>query len=294
MRVLVVEDDQGQRDYFTDQLERAGCECLVARDGEEALRLVLEEDLDLVLLDVELPKLDGIEVLRKLREKDRDTIVVIATVYRDQATTIKALQFGANDFYVKPVTYATIQGIITKYRPIVAARRMPTLLPEFVIRRECDIEIGNQVDKVAAVAEYLTKEGEMARTRQLATSCTLGLCELIANAIEHGNLGITGTEKSQALSQRGDAWGNLWRTRAAEPARANRRVRIHMESTREYTEYVIEDEGDGFDWQLVLERFEDLEALAQHGRGIYLAWLQFDELEYNATGNSVRVRKYKR
>ncbi len=81
-RVLVVDDEEGIRFLYKEELEEEGCEVILASDGEEALKhLDAASDIDLVLLDIKMPGMDGVEVLRRIKEKSKDIPVILSTAY---------------------------------------------------------------------------------------------------------------------------------------------------------------------------------------------------------------------
>jgi DNA-binding response OmpR family regulator len=100
MRVLVVDDDVNVRDVLRRYLEHAGYRVALAGDGEQALRLAEESRPDLVVLDLMLPGIDGLEVCRRLRT--RETPVVMLTARSEEEDRIVGLQLGADDYVTKP------------------------------------------------------------------------------------------------------------------------------------------------------------------------------------------------
>ena len=100
-RVLVVDDDVTITDVVRRYLEHAGHQVLVARDGLSALRLATEEQPDLVVLDLMLPGVGGLEVCRRLRTKTTVPIVMV-TARADEADRIVGLELGADDYVGKP------------------------------------------------------------------------------------------------------------------------------------------------------------------------------------------------
>ncbi len=81
-RVLVVDDEEGIRFLYKEELEEEGCEVVLASDGEEALKqLDAAGEIDLVLLDIKMPGMDGVEVLRRIKEKSKDIPVILSTAY---------------------------------------------------------------------------------------------------------------------------------------------------------------------------------------------------------------------
>src|SRR4051812_17173866 len=106
-RLLVVDDDALNRDMLLRRLERKGYQVIASPDGRSALELVEQRPFDLVLLDVMMPGLSGLEVLGILRQKHAATVLpVIMVTARDQSEDIvEALQLGANDYVTKPLDF---------------------------------------------------------------------------------------------------------------------------------------------------------------------------------------------
>jgi len=102
MRVLVIEDSLRLSKYVRDGLAQAGYSVDVAHDGEEGLWLALSNEYDAIILDLMLPKLDGIAVLQRLRAKGRKTHVLILTARDSVADRVRGLDEGADDYLVKP------------------------------------------------------------------------------------------------------------------------------------------------------------------------------------------------
>lgn len=100
-RILVVEDDRDMRDLIDCLLEQEGLSCSISGSGQDALNALVSERFDLMLLDLGLPDLDGMEVLRRVREWSEMPVIVVTA--RDQAAEkVAALDAGADDYLVKP------------------------------------------------------------------------------------------------------------------------------------------------------------------------------------------------
>ncbi len=81
--ILVVDDEENIRQLFKEEFEDAGYNVALAKDGEEALKRIDENDIDLVTLDMRMPGIDGIETIRKIKEIRHDLPVIVCTVYGD-------------------------------------------------------------------------------------------------------------------------------------------------------------------------------------------------------------------
>jgi two-component system response regulator ResD len=107
--VLVVDDEPTIAEVVSRYLERAGYRTRVAYDGVEALELVAKQRPDLVVLDLMLPGVDGLEVMRRLREQDRERIaLILLTAKGEESDRIIGLRLGADDYVVKPFSPAEL------------------------------------------------------------------------------------------------------------------------------------------------------------------------------------------
>ncbi len=105
MKALVADDVPMIRKLVEFHLKQVGFDISNAADGAEALMLAETNKYDLILLDIMMPEMDGLEVLRRIRSGNinKATPIIIMTAYGDSANVKKAVEFGANDFIVKPV-----------------------------------------------------------------------------------------------------------------------------------------------------------------------------------------------
>jgi len=124
--ILVVEDEDALSTLLQYNLEKEGYQVSVAGDGEEALMLADEATPDLVLVDWMLPKLSGIEVCRRLRNRPetRNVPIIMLTARGEEADRIRGLDTGADDYVVKPFSmtelFARIRAVMRRIRPGLA------------------------------------------------------------------------------------------------------------------------------------------------------------------------------
>ena len=110
MRLLVVEDEHSLREDIARKLRLSGYEVDACADGEAALEALTAERYDLVLLDLNLPKVDGMQVLRTLRRHDLETCVLILSARSEIADKVEGLDAGANDYLSKPFHLAELEA----------------------------------------------------------------------------------------------------------------------------------------------------------------------------------------
>jgi len=101
-KILVVDDERSMREFLSIALSRAGNEVVTAESGEEALGLLPRQSFDLVITDLRMEKLTGIDVLKKVQESSPDTEVIVITAYATPETAINAMKAGAYDYIQKP------------------------------------------------------------------------------------------------------------------------------------------------------------------------------------------------
>ena len=109
---LVVDDDEVICDFFTRILTRDGYQVTVASNGQKALNIARERRLSLVLLDIRMPGMDGVDTLRELKKINKDIPVIMLSAYGDLETNIKAARLGAHNCIAKPFDLGRIKGAI--------------------------------------------------------------------------------------------------------------------------------------------------------------------------------------
>jgi len=102
-KVLVVDDEPEAVELLVEFLSSKGYEVLTATSGEEALRRVREDRPHLVLLDIRMPKMSGLEVLQRIREIDAEMGIIMVTAVNEEDVGRQALELGAFDYIVKPL-----------------------------------------------------------------------------------------------------------------------------------------------------------------------------------------------
>jgi DNA-binding response OmpR family regulator len=138
MRFLVVDDDRALGRFLARGIEAEGHHVRLAGDGQAAVDSFLEQTPDLTILDLNLPRRDGVEVLRFLRSITADSPILILTARSDMETRVKCLDLGADDYMLKPFALAELHA---RCRALLRRRRDPNL-----ILRQRDLEV-NRVER---------------------------------------------------------------------------------------------------------------------------------------------------
>ena len=154
MRVLIVEDDSGIADFLQLELEHEGFEVLHAEDGRKALELFESGAPDIILLDIMLPKLNGLEVLRRIRKTSRVPVIML-TARGDTLDKVSGLDSGADDYLAKPFE---IEELLARMRAVMRrneANDEPLKLRGIELNRD-SMEVRVHKERIAlSKTEYL-------------------------------------------------------------------------------------------------------------------------------------------
>jgi len=168
MKILIVEDEQKTGDYLKQGLSEAGFVADLARDGVDGLHLALTDDYDLLVLDVMLPRLDGWQVLREIRQKGKHLPVLFLTARDQVEDRVKGLEFGADDYLVKPFAFSEL---LARVRALL--RRGKTNEPELFQIADLELDLlrrrvtrgGKRIDltakEFALLEMLLRRQGEV-------------------------------------------------------------------------------------------------------------------------------------
>ena len=109
-KLLVVDDNEMNRDMLSRRLSRRGHTVVMADNGQKALELIEQQSFDVVLLDIMMPGISGIEVLETIRQSysASDLPVIMATAKADSEDVVAALKLGANDYVIKPLDFPIV------------------------------------------------------------------------------------------------------------------------------------------------------------------------------------------
>lgn len=113
-QILIVDDEQSMLDFLTLMLQKEGYDIITANDGAKAKELIKKEKLDLIISDIKMPDIDGIELLKFIKEVNPEATVILITAYASTKTAIQALKLGAYDYISKPFDIDELKIIIEK------------------------------------------------------------------------------------------------------------------------------------------------------------------------------------
>lgn len=288
-KILIIDDEYPVRDVIKIALTENGYTVIEASDGKEGIQVFQDSLPDIVLTDVKMPELSGIEVTKKIKEIKADVDVIIMTGYGTEDLVIEALRSGASNYIKKPISFNELLNIINNLILKRETRKRFEVNKDIVVFEKKTMFADNDISKVWGIVNQILFNIPPDIDESKVEGMRLGLYEILVNAIEHGNLGITSEEKEEALNN--NTYSKLLKRRLSEAEKKDKKINI--QSVIENKKLIIEvhDQGSGFNFK-VQPTFSDPEMiLALHGRGILLASLYYDKLEYKEPGNHVIVEK---
>ncbi len=116
MKILVVDDEVQICKLINAFLTRQGCEVVTATNGKDAIAKFNENRPRIIFLDIKLPALSGMDVLREIKKIDKQVVVIILSAFGDMETVDTALELGANGYLQKPVELTRLMEIINSYK----------------------------------------------------------------------------------------------------------------------------------------------------------------------------------
>lgn len=150
-RILITDDDIDLRELLTEAVKNWGYEVSVARDGDEALRKLRMERFDIVITDLMMPGMDGLALLQKVKDLDKEILVIIITGYATIETAVKAIENGAYDYIAKPFRLDELMIVIKN-----ACERLRLVLQNRALLEELRTAYG----EIAVLKKELSNNGE--------------------------------------------------------------------------------------------------------------------------------------
>ena len=160
--ILIIDDDPLIRKTLSSHLSRRNYEVHTAEEGEEGLAKYAANLPDLVILDIRLPDIDGLEALRKIKDRNKNACVVIMTAYDDMKTTVEAIKSGAYEYLVKPLDFVELDLTVEKAFQMQSLEDKLTYLVE---EKQKEYTIDNIIGRSPQMREVFKLIGSVADTR---------------------------------------------------------------------------------------------------------------------------------
>ena len=287
--ILIVDDTDVDRLLMSGLLGKsADYSIIVAEDGQQALKKIEEWPIDLILTDLQMPKMDGFELVKKVREQRLEIPVILTTGVGSEEIATKALQAGAAGYIPKSKLNKLLASTVSEVLRILNSNRSYDRLIKRTKLSRYEFELENDPSLIPLLVDFceriLNSSTPLDRIDSLRIAVAID--QALQNAILRGNLEI---ESEFGIHELSDFEDNqdlpmFVRERFDEEPYKSRRVEVVVEIRQPGFAIRIRDEGPGFETSLI----GDLRQLSMRGTNLMYAFM--DSVQYNESGNEVLMK----
>jgi CheY-like chemotaxis protein/anti-sigma regulatory factor (Ser/Thr protein kinase) len=290
-KILVVDDSPLDRRLVGGLLTKInGVEVSFAVDGAEALASVQQDPPDLVLTDLEMPVLDGLELVRRLRDLQSTVPVILMTAAGNEQVAVRALQAGAASYVSKRTLPNELWDTVANVLRVSGERRAQSRVLNRLQRWESEFLIENDLELVTALSAYLMQNFSGLQICSSAEQLRVGVAldEALLNAYFHGNMEVSSSLRESNYHE----FFDLAKRRSQESPYRERRISVRATFSSTAATFMIRDDGPGFDVSTLPDPRDPRFLDRPHGRGLLLMRTFLDEVRYNERGNEVTLVKH--
>jgi CheY-like chemotaxis protein len=287
--ILVVDDSKVDRTLAGNILSKADFEVLFAKDGREAISVVQGQSPEVVVTDLQMPDLDGLQLVHHLKNSHPSLPVILMTAHGNEETAVTALQTGAASYVPKKNLARDLEETVRSLLSVVSAQRAESQIIDCLSAIHVHYEIGHDVNVLRPLIGQM--QGYLRQMQVCDESdiirISTALQEAFVNAIEHGNLEMS----SNLRELKDNSYSKLGRERRTQPPFCDRKVKIRCEFSSELAKWVIQDEGKGFDPSSLPDPTDPANLEKVSGRGLLLIRTFMDDVSFNADANEITMIK---
>ncbi len=293
--VLIADDDKGTRDLFRSFFVKQGWEYVLVPDGISLLDAASKKEFDVILTDLQMPQMNGLEVVRRIRLQSPQQPIIVVTGSANVQDVVTSLREGASDILFKPFDMEVLRNSVER---IVQSRRRASgdertaysfLESESTVLNIPVSELAKMNYSVGLV-EKLARAGTIDRTLKLRLQ--LAIQEAIANSLEHGSLELQSSWKDEFDDEGRDKFSLIKTQRLADPHYGARKIRIATNYKNCRLEISIRDEGKGFGLRENAPLDTDGRPVRCYGRGLAIITGTMDEVSFGHQGAEIVMVKY--
>lgn len=293
--ILVVDDSAVERSLIRGLLER-NPEYLVAlaEDGEQALKHIATKRTDLVVTDLMMPGIDGLELVRRVRRRYPEIPIILMTAHGNETIAAEALERGAASYVPKSQQAERLRDAVERVLERASADRFRGRLTRHVLEYRLRLALDNDSRLIRPLVDDIQ---EMMANVDFADTCERirvgeAVEEALLNALYHGNLEISESELTEARAELdGRRLARLVKQRRRQPKYRDRKILILVRISAMQVRFVIRDQGVGFDVGAVLGDDAAVRLEAGRCRGLTLIQSLMDHVEFNRDGNELTMSK---
>jgi DNA-binding response OmpR family regulator len=289
-RVLLVEDSPDQAKLIGGLVQAGGFTVEISSTGEEAIEALASRAPDIVVTDLILPGLSGLDVVADVRQHHPLVPVILMTAFGSDEIAARALDEGAASYVPKRRLHDELVPTIRDTLALARARDERARMWRSLHRSEHHFVLDNDLDLIPPLAAFvhegirtLAEEPDDTELMQVGVA----LREALVNAMHHGNLEVG----SELREEGGSVYLEQIERRLTQSPYRERRIHVTVKLTRTELVCVIRDEGPGFDPSRVPDPTDPDNLQHVSGRGLFLIWTFMDEVSHNDAGNEITLVK---
>ena len=289
--VLIVDDNPIDRRLAAGVIEKVGITTCFAGHGKEALEVMARDPPDVVLTDLLMPEMDGLELVERIKNDYPTIPVILMTAHGSEEIAVKALHTGAANYVPKVNLTADLVRTIREALSVAGVKRDEQRALACRVEAQLHFVLGVQPGDHEPLVGYLQEELRNWKLCGDADLIRIGtaLHEAFVNAVEHGNLELD----SDLRNDPNGAYQRLGSQRRQQPPFCDRKVWVLANLTRDEVRITIRDQGRGFDPSRLPDPTVPENIGKISGRGLLLIRTFMDDVRFNQQGNEITLIKKK-
>jgi len=288
-RILIVDDSNVDQKIAGGLLQGNNNWTLAfASNGAEALQLLQQQTFNLVLTDLQMPEVSGLDLVRRMREDFRHTPVILMTSHGSEEIAVEALQLGAASYVPKTLLSQSLADTVETVLAVAESHQDNARVLGHLVSSQLKFETGNDPELLHPVAIRIRDLALQAGSLMPADTAQLVVAveEALNNALYRGNLELPAELRDTSPAE----YQELFRQRIDTPPYCDRRIFVDVQCTPQAVTVDIADQGPGFDPASVsLPAQGELDR--RSGRGLVLMNSLMDEVSFSGQGNKIRLVK---
>lgn len=262
--ILIIDDEEEIRTSLSEIVEELGLTPLTAQDGLEALNVLKSKKIDLIITDLMMPKMDGLNFIVKSREFNPSLPIAVISGYGDAKNATLALTRGAFNFITKPFTIKEVENVIRKGIRLRELSLGTDKLLQNVLN-QTEIVIPSYPHLLSSVTLYIIKECQWRGIDNENVLNNISVCtdEILTNALVHGN--------------------------SKNP---DKNISAILNFDAEKFTLTVKDEGEGFDAKKFSRQLKGNRTEIPTKRGLFIVEYLMDEVSFNEKGNEIIATMY--
>ena len=258
-------------------------------NGEQAIACLDERHFDVVLTDLQMPQMNGLELLKTIKAQGIEIPVVVMSAKGSEESAIEALRLGAANYVIKKKMIHDLPGIIESVMRSSRSTQLQSQLLQHLQDTDFRFVIPNDRGLIHAAITFIQDAAERFGKLNPPDRIRLGigLEETLLNAMIHGNLEVS----SELREQEYDAYERLIAMRLKQAPYRDRTIEIAVHFTSDQLTFQITDQGPGFDITQVADPTDAENLSRPSGRGLLLLRMFMDDVHHNSLGNQITFTK---